>query len=249
MLVVLPGVFSSTLGADAAKVLIVTGVDYPGHHWRETTPVLAQAVRTDPRMEVAVLENPAFLDSSALKRYQVVVLHFQNWEQPGPGPAARENLRRFVEAGGGLALVHFACGAWHGEWPEFVDLAGRVWAGPGPNVRQHDPFGEFRVELTGHSHPIVRGMEPFTVKDELYTCLVGERPIEVLAEAKSKVDGKMYPMAFVTQYGRGRTFHCLLGHDAAALKTPAVSILFRRGIIWAAGIPLDVTLPIPSERK
>ena len=102
--------------AEKAKVLIVTGIDYPGHHWRETSPVLVEALRSDKRVEVAVVEDPAFLDSAALAGYQSVVLHFQNWEQPGPGRAARENLRRFVENGGGLALVHFACGAWHGEW-------------------------------------------------------------------------------------------------------------------------------------
>ncbi|MDT8303724.1 MAG: hypothetical protein RQ760_19740, partial [Sedimentisphaerales bacterium] len=26
------------------KVLIVTGIDYPGHKWKETSPVLAKAI-------------------------------------------------------------------------------------------------------------------------------------------------------------------------------------------------------------
>ena len=49
-------------------------------------------------------------------------------------------------------------------------------------------------------------MTDFDTQDELYTCLVGDHPIEVLAQAKSKVDGKYYPMAFVSHYGKGRTF-------------------------------------------
>jgi type 1 glutamine amidotransferase len=80
-------------------------------------------------------------------------------------------------------------------------------------------------------------MTDFDTQDELYTCLIGDHPIEVLAQAKSKVDAKYYPMAFVSQYGKGRTFHCVLGHDAKALSVPAVQELHRRGCAWAAGLP------------
>ncbi len=219
---------------EKARVLIVTGVDYPGHLWRETAPVLAQALRKDSRMEVFTVEDPAFLDSSAVQKYDLIVLHFQNWQQPGPGERARENLRQFVEGGKGVALLHFGCGAWYGEWPEFANLAGRVWAGQ--SVRQHDPFGGFRVELVKPENTILRGMADFDTQDELYTCLTGDHPIEVLAQAKSKIDGKYYPMAFTSNYGKGRTFHCTLGHDAKALSVPGVQELVRRGCAWAAGL-------------
>jgi len=134
--------------------------------------------------------------------------------------------------------VHFACGAWHDEWPEFEQLAGRVWFGPnpGPGKRQHDPHGAFRVEFPDPQHPIVRGMAAFDTEDELYTCLTGTHPIEVLAQAKSKVDGKYYPMAFISHYGKGRTFHCTLGNDPKALSVPGVQELYRRGCAWAAGL-------------
>jgi type 1 glutamine amidotransferase len=237
---------ASCLGADTApapavakakaRVLIVTGVDYPGHHWRETAPVLAEALRKDLRLEVFTVEDPAFLDSPAINKYDLLLLHFQNWQQPGPGKRARKNLRQFVAGGKGLALVHFACGAWYGEWPEFADIAGRVWAGPWPSVRQHDPYGPILVELAAPGHPILREMKDFKTEDELYTCLVGHHPIEVLAEAKSKVDGKYYPMAFVSHYDKGRAFHCTLGHDAKALSFPGVQELLRRGCAWAAGL-------------
>ena len=220
-----------------ARILLVTGVDYPGHLWRQTAPALSDALRKDPRLEVFTVEDPAFLDSPAINKYDLILLHFQNWQQPGPGERARENLRQFVEGGKGVALVHFACGAWFGEWPEFSKIAGRAWAGPGPEVRPHDPLGPFRVELPKPDHPIVRGMADFETQDELYTCLVGDYPIEVLAQAKSKVDAKYYPMAFVSHYGKGRTFHCVLGHDAVALSAPAVQELYRRGCAWAAGLP------------
>jgi len=218
-----------------ARVLLVTGVVYPGHLWRQTAPLLAETLRKDPRLEVFTIEDPQFLDSSALARYDVVVLHFENWDHPAPGPNARANLRQFVEGGKGVVLLHFACGAWHDEWPEFVNIAGRVWAGQ--KVRQHDSYGPFRVEIVKPDHPLMHGMADFDTQDELYTCLTGDVPIEVLAQAKSKVDGKYYPMVFVSNCGKGRSFHCTLGHDVKALSTPSVQELFRRACAWAAGLP------------
>jgi type 1 glutamine amidotransferase len=214
------------------QVLLLTGCDYPGHVWRQTTPVLAQALREDPRAEVRVIEDAHFVDSAALARYQVVVLHYMNWKTSGPGDAAQANLRRFVANGGGLVLVHFACGAWL-EWPQFVNLAGRVW---NPRLRGHDPRGPFRVEMVQPEHPITKGLASFDTDDELYTCLDGDVPIEVLAKATSRVDRKDYPMAFVLQVGQGRVFHSPLGHDVKAFG-PATLELFRRGVAWAAGLP------------
>jgi uncharacterized protein len=227
---------ASAPGKEKARILMVTGVDYPGHHWRETAPALAEALSKDPRLEVFRVDDPTLLESTTINKYDLILLHFQNWQQPGPGERARENLRQFVDGGKGVALVHFACGAWYGEWPEFPKLAGRAWAGSGPEVRQHDPYGTFRVELPKPDNPIVRGMTDFETQDELYTCLVGDHPIEVLAQAKSKVDGKYYPMAFTSHYGKGRTFHCIFGHDTKSLSTPAVQELYRRGCAWAAGL-------------
>ncbi|MEW6359705.1 MAG: ThuA domain-containing protein [Planctomycetota bacterium] len=219
------------------QVLLVTGVDHPGHKWQATTPVLIEQLQRDPRIEVRVVQDANFLDSAAVDRYNVIVLHFMNWKVPAPGEAARANLKRFVESGKGLVLVHFACGAWQ-DWPEFVTIAGRVWD---PKLRAHDPRGPFRVEIVKPDHPITKGLQAFDTEDELYTCLRGETPIELLAAAKSKVDQKDYPMAFVLNYGKGRVFHCVLGHDVKALSPDGVGELFRRGAAWAAGLP-----PVPG---
>lgn len=224
---------------ETRKVVIVTGIDYPGHKWQETTPVLADHLRQDPRLKVDVVETPDFLASDKLGDYDVIVLHFMNWETPDPGEKARQNLVDFTRRGGGLVAVHFACGAFQG-WPEFEKLIGRVWD---PDLRGHDPHGSFEVRMTDVDHPITRGMEPFETVDELYTCLAGEVPITVLAESTSKVDGRNYPMAFVLQYGKGRVFHSPLGHDIQAFG-PAVGELFRRGTAWTAGLsPTPQTKP------
>ena len=225
--------------SDAKRVLIVTGIDYPGHRWPETAPVLADAIARDDRLAVAVTEEPNDLADPDLGQNGAIVLHFMDWEVPDPGLEARANLREFVRRGGGLVLVHFACGAFQ-EWDEFPTLAGRAWD---PQLRGHDPHGAFTVEIIDAEHPITRGLTDFETTDELYTCLAGNAPIHVLATARSKVDQKDYPMAFVLTYGRGKVFHCVLGHDVQALDNPAVGELFRRGTAWTAGLD-----PVPQAK-
>jgi uncharacterized protein len=217
-----------------AKVLLVTGIDYPGHPWRETAPTLKKLLEQDSRLQVTIVEDPHELGSDRLGEWDVVILHFMNWEVPGPGPEARDNLTQFVKGGKGLMLTHFACGAWVNEWPEFEQLAGRVW---NPELRAHDPHGKFTVEITDPEHPITKGMEPFETIDELYTCLDGKPPIHVIAAATSQVDQQVYPMAFVLDVGEGRVFHSVLGHDAQAYTHSAeVGRLMRRGCAWVAGL-------------
>ena len=235
----LPANFLPLAAADTPpapiKVLIVTGQDYPAHLWRETAPLLRRLLEADPRFVVRIVEDPSALDSAALTNYQVALLHFQNWETPGPGTAARENLRRFVANGGGLVSVHFACGAWHGEWPEFQNLVGRVWHGSGPGKSQHDPRGPFTVKIVDKEHAVTRGLADFETTDELYTCLTGDAPIHLLAQSKSKVDQREHPMAFTREYEKGRVFLTTLGHDVQAFTNSSVPQLIRQGCAWAAG--------------
>lgn len=213
------------------KVMIVTGVDHPAHNWRQTKVALSNVLKADSRLSVDVVEDPNWLADGSLEEYDAVVIHFMNWERPSPGQQARTNLERFVKKGRGLLILHFGCGAFQ-DWPEYRNIAGRVWD---PKLRAHDPKGVFRVDIVDDGHPITKGLKWFETDDELYTCLAGERPIRLLATAKSKVDGKDYPMVFVLNYGEGRVFHCLLGHDVKAIENPPVAELLRRGCAWATG--------------
>jgi len=215
-----------------ARILIVTGNDYPGHEWKKTTPALTNLLSKDPRLKVDVLYDPNKLGEVDLKQFDAVILHFMNWETTSPPAQARANLEQFVKNGKGLMLIHFACGAWQ-DWKEFRQIAGRVW---NPKFRPHDPRGVFLVEITDREHPITHALKDFQTDDELYTCLDGERPIHIIAKARSKVDNKDYPIAFVFEYGRGRVFHTVLGHDVKAITNSVVPELFRRGCDWVAGL-------------
>ncbi len=230
-----PPVVKANQGA-AKKVLIVTGLEYPGHPWQETAPEIVKLLAEDKRMEVSYTEDYTILAGKEIFRYDALFLNYQNHAEPGPA-GALENLTKYIREGGGMTLFHFACGAFITQPgqiynPQFVEIAGRSW---NPKLRGHDPFGRFTVNITDKSHPITRGLEDFEQEDELYTCLDGDAEIHLLATAVSKVDQKVYPMAFTVNPGKGRTFHCVLGHNLKAFNDPTKE-LFRRGTAWSAGL-------------
>jgi type 1 glutamine amidotransferase len=217
----------------AKRVVILTGDDYPAHLWRVTGPEFAAILRADPRLEVTISESPHLLGSPMLAAYDAVFLHFKNYHNRLPtSEAVWNNLESYVQAGGGLVIAHFGCGAMQ-EWNGFVKTAGRVWD---PNKRGHDPYGEFLVRILRTGHPATTGLVDFTTTDELYTCLTGDTEIEVLADATSKVDKQNYPMAFVLTPGKGRVFHSTLGHDIKAFNAPGARALYLQGTRWATGL-------------
>jgi type 1 glutamine amidotransferase len=225
---------------DRLRALIVTGHHHPAHDWRATTAALLHGLEQDPRVLVDVTETPDDLALPRLNDYQLVVLNYCNWEKPGLSEAAKTHFTRWLGNGGGVAVVHFANGAFHAslpgvaadsDWPEYRRIARRAWDHRGPSG--HDAYGPFRVEMTGVDHPITRGLGAFDTVDELYFRQAGEEPITPLATARSKVTGRDEPMAWAHDYGKGRVFQTVLGHSAESVRKAAP--LLRRGAVWAAG--------------
>jgi type 1 glutamine amidotransferase len=211
------------------RVLIVTGNDYPGHKWRETTPAIRKALNAVGRFDVRVCEDPEIMATDMAERYDVVILHYCNWESPSPSREALEGLAAYVRNGGGLLALHFACGAFL-DWPEYEKIIGRIW----DQDKTHDPYGTFTVRVVDGQHPITRGLDDFEVPDELYFCLKGKPQIDILLTAHSKITKQDEPMGFVLNYGKGRVFHTPLGHDVKSFTAPGVVRLLQRATEWAA---------------
>src|SRR5688572_3692302 len=179
-----------------SQVLILTGHDGPFHDWRATSQLLKIAIERDGRMKCRIVTDPEFLAREDLLGYDLIVQNYVNWERPAVSEAARKNLLRYLEAGHGLAVIHFANGAFHpslpnakdADWPEYRKIVRRVWD-HGKGLSGHDKFGPIKVEIAG-KHPITDGMQPFDTVDELYYRQQGTEPAEVLVTAKSKDTGK-----------------------------------------------------------
>jgi len=215
------------------NALIVTGVDWPGHLWKETGPAVREILRADSRFTVEIVEDPSYLGLPGLARFDVVVLMFKNYQPIANEEQAWKNLASFVREGKGLAVIHFSSGAFP-DRPEFREFIGRA------QQKKHDKRGPFTVKIVRPDHAITRGLADFEADDELFIDLAGARPIEVIATAKSNITGQDHPMAFVLTNDQGRVFHTTLGHDVKALQVPGTGELIRRGSAWAAGQPPTV---------
>ena len=222
-----------------AKVTIFTGHDGPFHKWQETSAALQEALAAGKDFQVAVQTDVEWFVKPELLETDLVVLNYCNWDRPGLSDAGKMGLLKYLAAGKGLAIVHFANGAFQaalpcgpkGDWPEYRKICRRnwVWGKSG-----HDALGRFEVKVVD-GHPITKGLNSFHTVDELYCRQVGDEPITVLAVAACKTTGREEPQAFVYNYDKARVFQTTLGHSAESIRNPGAAALIRRGSLWAAG--------------
>lgn len=214
------------------RVLLVTGDDVtPAHNWAEVSQAIKAALVAVGRFEVRVCEDAGVLDAStSLARYDVVFLHLYNAKTPTLSDAAKANLVQFVKGGKGLAVSHLSSASFK-EWEEFQKMCGRYWV---MGKSGHGPRSVFKARIANQADPIVKGLEDFEADDELYAKLQGDATINVLVAADSDWSKQTEPLAFTLEYGKGRVFHEVLGHDGKAIRNPAVQKLIQRGCEWAA---------------
>jgi len=241
------------------QTLIITGQN--AHDWRAVTPPLRKALEETGRFEVRVTEEFRGAGPETLAPYDLVVLHYHDrGSRPDLrwGERADKALLDFARSGKGVVVFHFAVAAFNG-WEEYEKLCGANWR---PNQGHHSPAHDFVVDIKDPLHPITKGLKKSfpQPKDELYANLKWqpEGTYHVLATAyddHARYAGKArqpipgpgihQPMMWTLQYGQGRVFTTVLGHDAPAVETLAFKVTFTRGAEWAA--TGKVTLPIPPE--
>jgi hypothetical protein len=133
----------------------------------------------------------------------------------------------------------------------------------GSQFLSHPPIAPYVVEPSDPSHPLVSGIEPFTVDDELYlSCMHGEHTLLLhtrwTGSTPAFVDSEWQadeprPCMYLHPYGAGEVLYLTLGHcrgkydmqplieeypepELGAWKTPEYRELLRRGIRWAMGV-------------
>jgi len=238
------------------QALIITGQN--GHDWRTVCPLLRKELEDTGRFEVRIDEEFRGAGPETLAPYDVVILNYADWRKTGLrwGDRAESALLDFVRSGHGLVVYHFSAAAFDG-WTEFEKLSGANWR---PNNGQHSAAHDYTVQVVDADHPITRGLPRTFVqqKDELYANLKWqpEGCCHILATAWDDHSlyknppqpvpgpGKAEPVLWTVDYGQGRVFVNVLGHDGPAVQTPAFLATFTRGVEWAA--TGKVTLPTPA---
>jgi type 1 glutamine amidotransferase len=204
--------------------------------------------------------------------YDVVISNF-GWKAADWPDDTQKALEEYMEAGGGLVVVHAADNSFP-DWTAYNEMIGLGgWGGrnekhgpyvyytnEGELVRDtspggcgaHGPQHVFPVTIRVPDHPITKGMPEvwLTNKDECYAKLRGPaKNMTVLATGKD-MSGKAptdrhEPILMVIEYGKGRIFHTTLGHDDYSIESVGFIVSFLRGVEWAT--TGKVTLPIPDD--
>jgi type 1 glutamine amidotransferase len=218
------------------RVLIFSGQN--NHDWRKTTPALKQILDGSGRFTVEVTEHPEQCTAATFAPFDCILSNWNNFGVRSGGvkewPAqTRNDLLEFVRTGHGFVVVHSG-GAMFRDWPEFQKLIGGTWVeGTG-----HGAIHAFEVKFADSSHPITKGLAPFTTTDELWHRMATRPEKKILATAFSAKNhggsGQDEPVAMITEFGRGRCFNLVLGHNAQAMASSGFQTLLVRGVQWAA---------------
>jgi len=238
-----------------------------GDKWIPSYPLTSQAPTEDlkdPQPDPDF--RPKFSD------YDVVISNF-GWKASSWSEATQKDLESYVADGGGLVVVHAANNAFP-EWEAFNRMiAVGGWGGrneaSGPfvyygndgqlvrdtskgNGGHHGPQHEYQLTTRASDHPIMRGLPAVWLhtKDELYDTLRGPAEnMTILATAYSSPEfegtDRHEPALMAIDYGQGRVFHNIMGHDDYSFACAGFITVFTRGTEWAA--TGEVTIPVPAD--
>ena len=219
--------------ADAkVRVLVVTG----GHGF-ERAPFL-DAFRAAPGLEVVEAEHAkgsaSVWEREDLTNFQAVVLYDM------PTAITEPQQARFLSLfarGTGLVVLHHALVSYQG-WPDYERIVGGRWPAPPKGQPQvTDAVGyrhgvEVGVVVVDRDHPITRGLEDFTIHDEIYWGYRVGADVHPLLTTTHPKSGK--PLMWTRTEGRSRVVYLQLGHDRLAYENPGFRTLLARSIGWVA---------------
>ncbi|BCS34851.1 hypothetical protein TBR22_A40770 [Luteitalea sp. TBR-22] len=204
------------------------------------------------------------------KAYGAVLLNYDAPDERWPAPL-RAAFEQYVSGGGGAVFVHAADNAfptwkaWNdmigvGGWRGRTVASGPYWYykddklvsdpadGPGASHGRRTPY-VIRTRVA--DHPITRGLPAAWMHqgDELYAHLRGPgTAMTILATAyadpSNNGTGRDEPILMVSRFGKGRTFHTVLGHDVVAMSCVGFVTTLQRATEWVA--TGAVTQKVPS---
>ncbi len=206
------------------RLLVVTGGhDYP-------TSFYTVFEQPDLAWDHAVSNEDAFRQDLR-GRYDVLVLYDGSSKI---SPEAQAHFREFVDAGGGVVVLHHALIDYQdSDW--YRDLAGGRYlldsAGGRPaSTYLHDQDMNIHVATP---HPITRGLSLTRIHDEAYKGMwIAPTDTILLTTDNPHSDG---PVAWISANAPARVVYIQLGHGPDAHHDPGYRALVRNAALWVAG--------------
>lgn len=211
-----------------ARVLVVTG----GHGFPAEFFSLFE---NDPRItwRAAGTQADAF-GQKLVGRYDTIVFHDMG---ETIGEKEKANLREFVEAGGGIVSTHHSI-VDYTSWPWWYQdvIGGKYFVQPveGHAKSEYKEGVDFvaTVVKTASKHPVLAGVPPLPVHDEVYKGMWRSPGIQVLMETDHPLNDK--PVVYVGPNPNARSVYIQLGHSASTMLYPGYRRLVMNSILWTA---------------
>lgn len=237
-----------------ARAVVLTGGPHP---FAQTTPrVVDLLAETGVASTVVADPDAAAGHVATAGPGALLVLNTLRWRMRGDryapqrdahayatSPALRHTFAAHVAGGGALLALH-AAPICFDDWPGWRDVVGAAWDW---DRSCHPPLGEVHVRVRG-PHPLVDGIDDFTIHDEAYGFMDLADDIEPLATARhGDVD---HPLLWVRRVGAGRVVTSTLGHGAESFDHPSHREILRRSVRWLLdpATPVgDAVMPGPSD--
>jgi type 1 glutamine amidotransferase len=218
---------------------------------------LLKLLAEDNRVRVRVFEDYTQLD--AIEKADFLITYTCDVT---PSLPVQEALRAFVERGGRWYALHgtnsilrfLADGRVDSpRWaPHFMQTLGSMFIA-------HPPIAPYLVTNADPEHPLVHGVEPFEVTDELYLSeTYGDLKVLLETEFEGEATGFVentwgkakHPVFYLHTVGAGAVLYLTLGHcrghydmqpfidfyptpEKGSWELPVFYELLRRGIAWA----------------
>jgi cytochrome c len=186
---------------------------------------------------VTATEDPTKFTAANLAQYEAVVFLMTTGDVLDAAQQAA--FEQYIAAGHGFVGVHSAADTEY-DWPWYGGLVGAYFD-------SHPAIQQATIKVADRAFPGTAGLpQRWTRTDELYNFRTNPRAnVHVLAtlDESTYTGGTMgfdHPIAWVHEYGGGRSFYTGLGHTAASYSDP----LFRQHLLGgiqyaAAAAPAD----------
>jgi uncharacterized protein len=191
----------------------------PYHPVDQITGQLQDLAR--PGLEIEYMEAYHELQLEDLQAYSLCISYADCWKGTVSDELAA-HLRRYVEQGGQLLVIHNGISLQVHE--DCYRLIGAKFTG-------HPPYQKLWFHPADHEHPVISGLPSFEMEEEPYQFeFHPDAGLHILLEYEW--DGGRLPAAWTKKLGAGRVVYLMPGHRPAAFEQPAYQVMLRSAFRW-----------------
>jgi len=206
------------------KALIVHG-GWDGHTPKECSDLFAAKLAARGYDVVVSDTLRSYSDKALMESLSLIV---PMWTMGRIGEEEEKGLLDAVASGVGLAGFH------GGMCDSFRENTNYQWMTGGQWVAHPGGLTSYSVHITQPDHPIMRGIQDFTLSNTEQYYLHVDPSNTVLATTTFAESGCVMPVVWTRMWKQGKVFYASFGHTDEDFACPEALEIVLRGMDWAS---------------